>query len=253
MVKPLLDRDAALKTVNADGDRDTPLCAAAWQGHTEIVKLLLSKGAKMTSVILSGFTVLTAACLNGYTGIDHILLRNGAYEEAVSGDIRCGSIANRIAYKRTQDLLDFITEHHHVDLHKVDFHMRSPLHLAVLGRMVATVNRLVNLGLDLTALDAKGDDAVNDAALGGSLITLSAVLDKLSDHSFESPHCSALHWAYKVRKAEAIELLKSRGCKSKFITVHHMPGEWTPVAVAIYHGHEEIVRKMSIPSQHSRY
>ncbi len=56
----------------------TPLASAAIEGHTEIVKLLLEKHAKVDLVNNHGNTALILAAYKGYTEIVKLLLKANA-------------------------------------------------------------------------------------------------------------------------------------------------------------------------------
>ena len=56
----------------------TPLMEASQEGHIEIVKYLISKGANIHAVTNTADTCLTYACANGHTNIAKLLLECGA-------------------------------------------------------------------------------------------------------------------------------------------------------------------------------
>ena len=56
----------------------TPLMEAAQEGHVNIVKFLIDRGALINAVTNPGDTALTYACANGHTHIADILLQCGA-------------------------------------------------------------------------------------------------------------------------------------------------------------------------------
>jgi hypothetical protein len=71
-----------------DNENRTPLHYAAYQGHTELVKLLLAKGAEVNAKDNAGRTPLHSAAGRGHTGSVELLLANGAEVNAkASGDL----------------------------------------------------------------------------------------------------------------------------------------------------------------------
>lgn len=56
----------------------TPLMEASQEGHVDIVKFLIQKGANIHATTNTGDTALTYACANGHTLITDILLQCGA-------------------------------------------------------------------------------------------------------------------------------------------------------------------------------
>ena len=63
----------------------TPLMEAAQEGHVNIVKFLMDKGALINAETNTGDTALTYACANGHTHIADILLQCGAELVSVLG------------------------------------------------------------------------------------------------------------------------------------------------------------------------
>jgi ankyrin repeat domain-containing protein 17 len=56
----------------------TPLMEAAQEGHADLVKFLLEKGASIDATTSTSDTALTFACANGHTDVVEILLEAGA-------------------------------------------------------------------------------------------------------------------------------------------------------------------------------
>lgn len=56
----------------------TPMMEAAQEGHIDIVKFLISKGANIHAVTNTLDTALTYACANGHTQIAELLISCGA-------------------------------------------------------------------------------------------------------------------------------------------------------------------------------
>ncbi|XP_052824528.1 ankyrin repeat domain-containing protein 49 isoform X2 [Octopus bimaculoides] len=77
IVEKLLERDP--KLLNAtDADNYTPLHRSVYSGHVEIVKLLLSKNAKVDASTIDGWQPLHCACHWSQIDIAFLLLQNGA-------------------------------------------------------------------------------------------------------------------------------------------------------------------------------
>ncbi len=58
--------------------RTTPLILAAWNNHLDMVRLLLDRGADANAEDLTGWTALHAAAFAGNTEIMQLLLERGA-------------------------------------------------------------------------------------------------------------------------------------------------------------------------------
>ena len=64
-------------------DGRTPLLSACTNGHTNVVKVLLSAGANVHACDPESFCCLHAAALGNYVGVIEVLLAHGADIEAV--------------------------------------------------------------------------------------------------------------------------------------------------------------------------
>ena len=76
VVKLLLDRGASVDEKGEDGD--TALMRASYGGHTEVVKLLLDRGASVDEKDTDGNTALMLASQNSHTEVVKLLLDRGA-------------------------------------------------------------------------------------------------------------------------------------------------------------------------------
>ncbi|OCK72710.1 ankyrin, partial [Lepidopterella palustris CBS 459.81] len=124
-------------------------------------------------------------------------------------------------------------------------HSCTALHLAARGGHIDTFQYLVNIGLDLSTLDAKGDGILCYASSGGSLGVLKATLNHDLTPPSKSMHWSPLHWACRSGNPEVVELLIKEGLRSECVTICEPLGQWSPLDIANFHGHEEMVGNLS--------
>lgn len=222
---------------------------AARSGHTEVVRLLLSAGADMVISSVDGWSPVASAAINGYPATAKLLILSGAFRAARGLDRNFGTIAHCFAMKGFANLLRLIVEKENANLWEVDAHKHTLLHLAAKSGSVETCQFLMQKGLSITALDAKGDDVVAFAASGGSREVLRLILDQNPDQNTTSGLWSPLHWACKGGNAAVFELLITRGWKNMCAAIQDVPGNWTPLAIASYHGHSTMICTLSEQSR----
>jgi len=86
----LADADVAVDAKRRDGR--TPLFNAVWEGHGEVVSLLLNKGADVNATMRSGETPLYLAIFRGRTAMVKQLLDQGAFvNQVVKGGYNKGT------------------------------------------------------------------------------------------------------------------------------------------------------------------
>ena len=132
-VRLLLQKGA--KIAVTDGIGMTPLTAAALVNDTEVVKLLVAKGAPVEVPSANGAatTPLMAAATNGNLEAVRLLLAHGATPNAVSIDS-----ANKVKNG------------------PIAFGRMTALHFAVLSGNADVVQQLITAGADIDRLDVRG-------------------------------------------------------------------------------------------------
>jgi ankyrin repeat protein len=78
------------------------LHSAAYEGHNDVVELLLAKGANVNAKINDGFTPLYEAASNGQKDVTELLLAKGADVNAKDND---GKTPLQVAKPEVADLL----------------------------------------------------------------------------------------------------------------------------------------------------
>jgi ankyrin repeat protein len=131
--------------------KDTPLIVAAAYGHTEVVKLLLEKGAQVNMGNEGGETALHYAARHGHTKVMRILLEHGA--DPKSKGTGCG----------------------------------TPLQWAVRGGQRQSVKTLLDYGVDINQRGTDGETALSTAAseypdIVSFLISLGADVNTRADN-----------------------------------------------------------------------
>jgi ankyrin repeat protein len=75
------------------------------------------------------------------------------------------------------------------------------------------------------------------------------LLDKASNHHHQTKHWDPLYWACRAEKSEVVELMIKEGCYSKSVVLSQLEGQWIPLALALFHGNEEMLNRLSLPTR----
>ncbi|KAJ7041396.1 ankyrin repeat-containing domain protein [Mycena alexandri] len=81
VAKLLIEKGADISVKREDGNM--PLHFASWNGHTDIAKLLIEKGADISVKRKNGDTPLHRALLRGHTDVAKLLIEKGADIDAI--------------------------------------------------------------------------------------------------------------------------------------------------------------------------
>ncbi|XP_054773946.2 ankyrin repeat domain-containing protein 17-like isoform X1 [Lytechinus pictus] len=135
----------------------TPLMEAAQEGHVDLVKFLLSKGAIVHAQTATGDTALTYACENGHTDVADVLLAHGANLE-----------------HQTLALQEHESEGG-----------RTPLMKAARAGHLCTVQYLISKGADVNRATTNNDHTVLSLACAGGHLK---VVELLLAHNADPSH-----------------------------------------------------------------
>jgi hypothetical protein len=117
-VKRLLSIRNINVNVKNDWNGSTPLHWAAWNGHIEIVRLLLQNGAEVNAKDRWDRTPLHFAAYHGHVDILHLLVENGADLEAQTNN---GSRAlHNAAFNGYLPFIEELISRYHVDINARD-------------------------------------------------------------------------------------------------------------------------------------
>jgi len=165
--------------VNAkDANGCTALIRASWDGDTEIVAMLLAKGADVNAKDAKGSTALMKASLNGHTKVVSMLLEKGADVNAKDNN---GSTAlMKATLHRHTEIVRMLLEKG-VDVNVKTGYGSTALVLASWDGETEIVRMLLENGADVNAKDADGSTALIKASLNGHTKVVSMLLEKGAD------------------------------------------------------------------------
>jgi ankyrin repeat protein len=107
-----------------------------------------------------------------------LLLENGACTAVHGADFHYDTIMNLFAFRGHSEVLRLAHEHFHADVYLSRTHSQTPLYFATRGGHLDAFQYLINLGLDPTTTDAKGDNILCYASSGGSFDIVNVILEK---------------------------------------------------------------------------
>ena len=135
---------------------DSPLCIAAWNGHTDVVKLLLNYGARLNLEKGRSKTPVCYAAMQGHTDVVELLLNMGANPKTV---------------------------------HEKD---ETPLHWAALRGFTEIARMLLSAGADPDKTDEKGESPLHWTARGCNTIGCTEVAQLLIEAGADQQRANKL-------------------------------------------------------------
>ena len=200
-LKSLISKDKTIIDMNLE-NKETILTLAAYQGHTELVKYLISEGADINKRNKWENNAFLNAAQNGNAEIGHMLLDNGSNVNDK------GSEGN------------------------------SPLHFAAMNESPEFVELLLNNGADVNRMNNYGQPPVLYASWNGNDRILAGLLNKGADVNFKTTdENSVLHNLARVGNIKSIVIAVEKGAG---VNVTDKDGK-LPLHYAAINGHSEVV------------
>jgi hypothetical protein len=220
-----------------------PLHAAVEGGNLDIVKLLMHHGADVFATN-RGWNALMGAAWQGHSDILDLLVPN--YPDWRAMITPGGSLPAILAQRGHTASLKILHEKHDLGLQVPDGQGRYLLHIAAQNGQAEIISFLMDKGISASTKDAKGNDILCHAASSGSLETVNKVLQLMpktwaTDEGVWSP----LHWACRAGNKEVVERLVQSGFRSSSVTIGEPMGDWSPIDVAFLHGHGKMLQDLS--------
>ncbi|XP_071086287.1 serine/threonine-protein phosphatase 6 regulatory ankyrin repeat subunit A-like [Haliotis cracherodii] len=182
IVKPILSYTTRVDINEKGNYGKTPIMNAAWTRHTDVLQLLVSKGADLSSADDGGDSILHWACVGGHAEMVKYVLSMKRFD-----------INSRGVCERTPVMEAAVHGHDEV------FHL------------------IVRSGGDLTLADAKARNILHLACRGGNLEIVKYVLSKhiVDINSRDQMGNTAVMDATVQRHREMVNLLVSKGAHSR--------------------------------------
>ncbi|CAM9872799.1 unnamed protein product [Ectocarpus fasciculatus] len=180
VTKMLVNAGANLEAAGLRGGW-TPLMAAAYQGHSQVVGILLNKGADFSIVDKWGDTALITSALYGHVAVTRMLVNAGADLETAG--LRGGwTPLMAAAYKGHSQVVGILLNKG-ADFSVVDKWGDTALITSARWGHVAVTRMLVNAGADLETADQQGWTPLVIAACEGRSKVVGILLNKGADVS----------------------------------------------------------------------
>lgn len=160
--------------------RDTPLIEAAYNGHVEIVKLLIDRGADVNLKGEAWYGPLHAAALGGHVEVVKLLLQHGA-------DVNIFSHNKPLHYAAMNGHIEVarILLAHGADIDAKGIDEYTPLGTAVSNRQVEMVKYLLSKGADVNARANYGRTPLFTCYLNADVVNGRLLLQHGADATLE--------------------------------------------------------------------
>jgi ankyrin repeat protein len=175
LIGGLLDRGYALEECTLLS-RMTPLLGAVEQGHVQVVKALIEKGANLTARDINGWDATHHACFGGHSDVLSLLIEHGVRTDrrvdVKSGLFRGASCLHLAALLGHSCIVVFLMKHC-PDMHKVDDvtnESETALEVATRGGSADTVSTLLSYGAAIEGLSGSKTPLCIAALMGHEAI-----------------------------------------------------------------------------------
>ncbi|XP_048249888.1 uncharacterized protein LOC124128376 [Haliotis rufescens] len=219
--------------------KHTPLFVACENGHIDIVRLLIEKGADVTAAAKDGCTPLHCACKNGHIDIVRLLIEKGAdvSDAACYTPLQCACKNGHI------DIVRLLIEKGADVSAAAAADVYTPLHCACEDGHIDIVRLLIEKGADVNAA-FYGDTLLHCACKNGHIDIVRLLIEKCADvyaAANDDIGYTPLHWAVMNGHIDIVRLLIEKGADVSAADADNDDG-YTPLHLACKYGHIDIVR-----------
>ncbi|XP_046326546.2 ankyrin repeat domain-containing protein 50-like [Haliotis rufescens] len=221
--------------INSRGsNNETPILKAAWQGHHQVVELLVERGADLSVVDVVGDNILHRACDGGHLDIMKLVLTYTT--GCVNGKGYCGKTPLMTAVgSGCREMVELLVSKG-ADVSLVDNRGDNILHLACDGGHYEIMKYVLSQPIDINSRGRKGRTPVSWAARHGHTAMFNLLVNRGADLTLDG---NIFSLACKGSETEIVKLVLSH--LSVDINVRGCDGR-TPVMQAVCKGQLEMVK-----------
>jgi ankyrin repeat protein/GTPase Era involved in 16S rRNA processing len=236
LITILLDQKADIEAKDNTGN--TLLHDASCLGHVELVTRLLDRKAEIEAKNDYGYTPLHYACSKGYVEVVTLLLDRKADIEAKNN---IGSTPLHKASLNGHVEVVALLLDRKADIEAKDKDGDTPLHFASLTGHVKVVTRLLDRKADIEAKNKNGSTPLHFACRNGHVKVVTRLLDRKADIEAKDKYGSTpLHFASYKGHVEVVTLLLDRKAD---IEAKNNNGD-TPLHCASSNGNVKVVTRL---------
>ncbi|KAL8893509.1 MAG: hypothetical protein Q9192_005193 [Flavoplaca navasiana] len=202
------------EAVNAiDNMENGPLSIAAWNGHNEMTKKLLDKGAHVNAQSERDGTALQGASAGGHEQVVKILLDNGADVDAQSR--LCATALQEASVRGHEQVIKILLDNG-ADVDAGSLYRSNPLQAATIEGHEQLVKILLDNGADVNKKGGYYGNALQAAIHKGYDQIVKILLDNGADINAHGVyHDNPLQAASDEGHEQIVEMLRAAGAKQK--------------------------------------
>jgi ankyrin repeat protein len=206
--------------VNAkSGFHGTPLRAASYKGHIDVVRVLLDHGANVNTLDKKK-TPISSACRGGHPEIMRLLLEHGA-DVDVGADSDDDDLVLHLASKAGQAEVIQLLLRHNADVNAGGFMGWTPLHGASDSGHAKVVQLLLDHGADINALSMGHNAPLRFALSNESLEVMRLLLERGADVDIrDESNRTTYQVAESIGRTEFVQLLLEHGAREDSVRNH---------------------------------
>ncbi|XP_065580502.1 uncharacterized protein LOC136040233 [Artemia franciscana] len=234
IINLLIARGAEVNAISTLGF--TPLYLAAQYGHEEATKVLIEKNANIDDFDTLGRTPLHIAALAGHTNVVRVLLSNRA-NPTIKNNEGVTPLEFAVLHSRLE-VVKLLLHHDKVDINAKGNDEWTVLHIASKVNSLEIVKYLVSEGSNINANDKSGQKPIHVAAENGHIDTVEFFLSKgIGIDVSGAENQTLLHYAVDANQLETVKYLIAKGAdvNANDISVQ------SPLHGAAFYGYIEIV------------